>query len=350
MKKIFSKLKIKHLSIFSLYLVFSSLNAQTPSTVICKGGTINYREFNTGSSLPSVGWLWTFAGGTPSTSILREPSVQYPNPGLFKTTCVSIFSNGDRDTNEAYVLVIDGTLSNIPMNDTIVCASQINLTLNAGNPATFNRYIWSSPDVTLKPGDTLRTLGINKAGTYKVRVENICAFLEKTITVKQGVIPTVNLGPDLFVCRNIALTLGTSNPAGVTYSWSPTGETTPSITANMAGTYTCVATSNDGCTASDKINLIDSCPPVIYVPNAFTPNDAAPNDVFTPYIEGFKSMNMRIYNRWGEKVFETNVLNDGWNGFYNGEPAQEGVYVVLLELIGNDTFRRVVQKDFHLLR
>ncbi len=350
MKKIFSKLKIKHLSICSLFLVFSSLTAQTPSTVICKGGTINYREFNTGSSLPSVGWLWTFEGGNPGTSTLREPSIQYPNAGLFKATCISIFSNGDRDTNEAYILVIDGTLANIPMRDTVVCASQINLTLDAGNQAVFNRYIWSSPDVSLKPGDTLRTLTINQEGTYKVRVENICAFSEKTITVKKGIIPNLELGPDLFVCRNIALTLGASNDPSYTYLWTPTGENTPSITANLAGNYSCTATSIDGCKSSDKVNLIDSCPPVIYVPNAFTPNDAAPNDVFTPYIEGFKSMNMRIYNRWGEKVFETNVLNDGWNGLFNGQPAQDGVYVVLLELVGNDTFRRVVKKDFHLLR
>ncbi len=350
MKNIFSPLKIKYLSLLGLYLMFSSLQAQTPSTVICKGGTINYREFNTGSSLPSIGWFWTFEGGSPAMSILREPSVQYPNPGLFKTTCISIFSNGERDTNEAYVLVIDGTLSNIPIRDTIICVSQINLTLDAGNAALYNRYIWSSPNVSLKPGDTLRTLNINQAGTYKVRVENICAFLEKTITVKKGIIPTLELGANMFVCRNIIVTLGAANDPSYTYSWLPTGETTPSITANMAGTYTCKATSIDGCETTDNINLIDSCPPVIYVPNAFTPNDAAPNDVFTPYIEGFKSMNMRIYNRWGEKVFETNVMNDGWNGLFNGEPAQDGVYVVLLELIGNDTFRRVVKKDFHLIR
>jgi hypothetical protein len=61
-------------------------------------------------------------------------------------------------------------------------------------------------------------------------------------------------------------------------------------------------------------------------------------------------MNLRIYNRWGEKVFETDDLYSGWDGQANGEPAIEGMYIAILELIGNDGYRKMDQTSFLLIR
>lgn len=344
-----ARLKNTLLTLLSL-LVFNTIVAQTPSLVICVGGTINYREFNTGSSEPSVAWDWTFEGGTPATSTLREPSVKYNNAGLFKATCISTFQSGAKDTGDVYVLVITGDITSPGFRDTTICANSISLTLDAQNKDPYNKFLWTSPDVTLSPADTLQTLNITQAGTYKVKITNICKSYEEQITVTKGVVPSVDLGPDKFVCRNISLNISAGNNTTNTYLWSPYGETTSTITANFAGEYSVVVTSPDGCTATDKILLIDSCPPVVYLPTAFTPNDAPPNDLYQPYLEGFKSMNMKIYNRWGEKLFETDILNDGWDGTFNGEPCIEGTYVCLIELMGNDNFRKVLYREFHLLR
>lgn len=331
--------------------IVSQAGAQTPNLVLCKGGTINYSEYNTGSSLPSVAWAWIFEGATPAASTDRNPqNITYPNAGLFKTTCISTFNNGAKDTGEIYVLIIDGAFTNIPMNDTMFCGNNINLTLDASNKQVFNRFVWSSPDVTLQAKDTFSTLNVTKTGTYKVTITNICGTTSKTVIVKQGVQPSVNLGGDQFVCRNIAITLDAGFTTGYSYSWIPTLETTAQITASMAGNYKVTVTSADGCKASDDINLIDSCPPVVWLPNAFTPNDAAPNDIFKPYIEGFKKMNMRIYNRWGEKMFETSDLNGGWDGLYMKTQALDGIYICILELIGNDSYRKIIQQNFQLMR
>jgi len=340
---------------YFLIIIFTfligSIEAQTPNLVLCKGGVINYSEYNTGSSLPSVSWLWTFEGATPSTSTQRNPqNISYPNAGLFKTTCISTFNNGAKDTGYIYVLIVDGAFANIPMRDTLICSNKINVTLDAGNKIAINRFVWTSPDVTLNPTDTFSTLNVTKPGTYKVSISNLCGNSTKTVTVKQGVLPVVNLGGDQFVCRNISIALDAGFVAGYTYSWTPTLETTSQIMASMAGTYKVTVKSMDGCTASDEINLIDSCPPVVYLPNAFTPNDAAPNDIFKPYLEGFKKLNMRIYNRWGEKMFETTDLNGGWDGYYMGKEASEGIYICILELVGNDSYRKMLQQNFQLMR
>jgi len=204
--------------------------------------------------------------------------------------------------------------------------------------------------VPLTAKDTFNKLAITQTGTYSVKITNICSTLTKTIIVKKGTLPSVNLGGDLFVCRNISLILDAGFVAGYTYSWTPTLETTPQITASLAGNYKVKVTSADGCSKTDDINLIDSCPPVLWLPNAFTPNDADPNNIYKPYFEGFKSLRMFIYNRWGQKMFETTDLNGGWDGFYMGNPAVEGVYICLLEVVGNDSYRKMLKTNFHLIR
>lgn len=71
--------------------------------------------------------------------------------------------------------------------------------------------------------------------------------------------------------------------------------------------------------------------PVMFIPNAFTPNGKGPNDVFRPVISGVKDYRFIIYSRWGEKIAEFNDESQGWDGNYGDKPAQEGVYVYRLE-------------------
>jgi gliding motility-associated-like protein len=68
-----------------------------------------------------------------------------------------------------------------------------------------------------------------------------------------------------------------------------------------------------------------------HVPTAFTPNEDNLNEGFAPAGMGIKWYAMKIYSRWGEKIYETRD-SKSWNGTYNGEPVPEGVYVVLMEL------------------
>ncbi len=68
----------------------------------------------------------------------------------------------------------------------------------------------------------------------------------------------------------------------------------------------------------------------VYVPNTFTPNGDEHNHLFYPVFSGAnldrKSYSFLIYNRWGEIVYQTTDLNEGWNGFYNGSPCIQGTY------------------------
>lgn len=87
-----------------------------------------------------------------------------------------------------------------------------------------------------------------------------------------------------------------------------------------------------GCgTATDNVKI--SVYKVIFIPNAFTPNNDGINDVFHIMpIENYKVNKFSIYNRWGKLMFETNDARNGWDGTFGGEPAPSGVYVYYIEM------------------
>ncbi len=66
-----------------------------------------------------------------------------------------------------------------------------------------------------------------------------------------------------------------------------------------------------------------------YVPNTFTPNGDYKNDIFMPVLYGYSKDNYQfmVFNRWGEKIFETNNIEEGWDGYYKGVLVQQDVYV-----------------------
>ena len=124
------------------------------------------------------------------------------------------------------------------------------------------------------------------------------------------------------------------------YTWSP-GEglsciDCPAPTVDPYGTqnvYTVTVTYNQGCLAVATVRINVEGEPPVYVPNAFSPNGDGTNDVFYVYGDGIKTMQLRIFNRWGEKVYESNNQSDGWDGTYKGQLQPPGVYVYTVDLI-----------------
>ncbi len=88
----------------------------------------------------------------------------------------------------------------------------------------------------------------------------------------------------------------------------------------------------------------------VFVADAFTPNGDGVNDVLHAKGKGFKEFSFVIFDRWGNKVFESNDENVGWDGRYKGKPAVSGVYIYLVtvKLIDNNT--QTVKGDFTLIR
>ena len=121
----------------------------------------------------------------------------------------------------------------------------------------------------------------------------------------------------------------------------------PTATPDSTITYMGIVVSENGCIDSVQV-LIEldngeftpnSCYKVFYIPNAFTPNGDAINDIFYAYGRGVEEITLKIYNRWGEKLFESNDLTSGWDGTYRGELLNPGVYVYHVKVLFCDGSR-----------
>lgn len=128
-----------------------------------------------------------------------------------------------------------------------------------------------------------------------------------------------------------------SNNQNVTYQWSPANVVAdPNAAATTAtvqqDTWLFVTvTTAEGCSSVDSVLIdvvITECNEEnVFIPNTFTPNGDGKNDVFrVRSIIPLESMTLIIYNRWGEKIFESNNQNAGWDGTFNGELAASDAY------------------------
>ncbi|MCH8555493.1 MAG: gliding motility-associated C-terminal domain-containing protein [Schleiferiaceae bacterium] len=148
------------------------------------------------------------------------------------------------------------------------------------------------------------------------------------------------------VCPGFPITLEPDFTA-MRYIWSE-GVQERTIAIDQPGMYTVYAV--EDCDTLRNVFLIsrpDNCPELrstLYVPNAFTPNDDGQNDVFKVEGTSIRNFHMIIFNRWGQKVYESTNIERGWDGTLPNESfAQEGVYTYTIYYL--DVFSRPQNKQ-----
>ncbi|MBL7932091.1 MAG: gliding motility-associated C-terminal domain-containing protein, partial [Bacteroidia bacterium] len=101
-----------------------------------------------------------------------------------------------------------------------------------------------------------------------------------------------------------------------------------------AGRYPVALTVSDGNGCADTvIKTVEILPDFsFYIPNAFTPNDDGRNDFFYPVAKGVKFYEMLVFDRWGDEIFQTTDLSEGWNGYYKNEACKQDSYVWKIKL------------------
>ena len=107
-----------------------------------------------------------------------------------------------------------------------------------------------------------------------------------------------------------------------------------------------IVTDSNGCSSIAEGTLVINDIYLFYVPSSFTPNGDGLNEDFRAYGDGIDLSNysMYIYDRWGELMFETNNIGNGWNGTYKGNPVDAGVYV--WKIVAKEGTGTVVHDNF----
>lgn len=179
--------------------------------------------------------------------------------------------------------------------------------LNAGTG--YLNYLWQ--DGTVSP-----TQAVDKTGTYWVQVQDNHGCLNHDTVIISQVItnPAGFLMGDTLICDGYPSKIQAGGQYSL-YSWS-TGEKENFITVRKAGDYSLTVTDVYGCSAKATISVqTKQCLFGIFFPNAFSPNRDGVNDLFRPSVFGnLVKYQLLIFNRWGQKVFESEDYTRGWDG------------------------------------
>ena len=229
--------------------------------------------------------------------------------------------------------------------DFTVCGADI-VELSVLSPNPNFAYHWE-PDALIIAGQNTSVIlaNITETTTFSVNstsADGCEASDEVVVSVSQlGSDDAIASATDYIIASGESVQLN-ATPTGYSYSWTPaTWLSNPTIHNPVASpeestVYT--LTINDGeCTASDTVsirvlNLICG-PPNIFVPNAFTPNADGKNEKL--YVRGVNltEVHLVIFDRWGERVFETRSLEDGWDATFKGKAVDPDVFVYYLEAV-----------------
>jgi gliding motility-associated-like protein len=260
-------------------------------------------------------------------------------------------------TDEVMVSILPAPIPNAGPDAEICFGQNSGLQASGGasfswSPATYLSDVTiSNPQVT-KPAQTI-TYSVSSIGA------NGCPSLVSDQMVLT-VIPPIKvlvLPADTVVFAGQQFQFQASS-IGTSYTWDPAAGlsnpniSNPIVTAPNTGdeiTYHVRTTTAAGCEGQGfaRVRVYDG--PDIYMANAFTPNGDGKNDEFFPFPVGIKELKyFYVFNRWGEIVFSTKTINDGWDGRFKGVEQGNGVYTWTVSGITTDN-RLITKKGTVML-
>ncbi len=208
----------------------------------------------------------------------------------------------------------------------------INVTASGGTSPY--SYLWSPGDITTNPATDL------SAGIYSLTVTDQAGCTAAgTYSVPQNNPLNLQISPSFANIPAGESVLLTASGADF-YTWSPTSGLScsdcpnPEATPASSTTYSVIGSNAEGCTDSAFVTITVQENATWFIPNTFTPDEDAVNPVFFPITLNPSTVDyyqMRIYDRWGQLIFSSKTMEDGWDGTYRGNLQQNGIYAWLLE-------------------
>ncbi|MDX1652541.1 MAG: PKD domain-containing protein [Brumimicrobium sp.] len=317
-------------------------NFTASSTSICVGDCINLTDNSTGTNISS--WDWTFNGATPATSTSQNPSnICYSVAGTYDISLTVTNSNGtDNATQSITVNTCPGNppTAAFSVDTTIICAGDcISFTdESTGNPTT---WYWTfdtgNPPVSTEQNPS--QICFDSVGTFDVTltVTNPGGTDQITNSITVMPLPTVEGFGDTIIDIGGAAVLNASYTDFGDFFWTPSENLdcdtclTVIATPYLTTVYYPSLTALNGCTGRDTVYVVVNFEEIVEVPSAFSPNGDNFNDLLFVKGIGITGIEFKIFNRYGQMVFETDDINEGWDGTFNGEPLNQGVFVYTLE-------------------
>lgn len=324
-----------------------SINTNPPPPVIigeseyCQGDEVSllYENFQADSIS-----TWTIQGALIVDSVFSLPSIS----SSF-TIVASVYSGVCMSSSTIEIVMHQNpSVGDLYTNSPICFGDELTLSTDS---IAGNSYVWNGP---LSFSATSNEANVSSAimehgGEYIVQVTDLhnCVS-EASIVVQVLAYPIVDLGADTIICPGVPILL-TVDEGYDSYLWD-TGDFSHDLLVQEGGIYS-VEVANGPCWVIDEIEIIEDCN-LVFAPNIITPNGDLLNDKL--YFESpmIKTLNVYVYNRWGNLVGEWHDLAGYWDGthFLTGVDLAEGSYYYVLDYIDIKGERHAVKSYITLVR
>ncbi|NRB64992.1 MAG: gliding motility-associated C-terminal domain-containing protein, partial [Saprospiraceae bacterium] len=336
-----------------------------PNLTICRGESITLVA--TANTNADASFAWTESGS--STIISSDPFFS-PAPELNTTYQLTVqYPDCEPQTFTVPVRVIQEPTLTVSPGASVCPGETVILSASTNAPDdvseffqwTVNGQTFQGPELSFSP---LAPTNVSLVYTYG----NNCGAITENIPINVFDVPFIDelvINPESATGEGVplgesigirAVTTPTS-PADVTYTWSKNGvdfasnvtevEDTPTESPTV---YRLTITTAEGCTVTKEIS-VNVVAPRYEVPNAFTPNGDDVNDFFNLVFVGAISISeFRIYNRWGQLVYNNDTPDTGWDGNISGNPAPSDVYIFQIGILFPDGQLFTEQGEVTLIR
>ena len=315
------------------------LNLNFTNDFLCFNKPITFNNTSTITIGSIANYNWNFGDGQTINGV-KNPSHTY---NIFGPKTIQLIATGNlgacADTLRKTIAMDDSISFAVNPIPSEICygASKQYQNLSTGGVNTL--YSWTLNNNNLQTGNTANYTH-TAVGNNSIKLVAAHRCGEDSIRYYFNVLPLpkLNLGNDsIIMCPGEIKMIGITAVSDSIF-WSTGERDMDSISINGLVSPIKVDVYNKGCLSKDSIFVSTNCD--VFIPTAFSPNNDGVNDEFNMMNKSIKSYTLKIYNRWGELVFETNNLNNSWNGTYKGEPCQVDNYIYVVSGIrsNNESF------------
>ncbi len=289
-------------------------------------------EFINNSSGAS-GFQWDFGDGSNPEFAKKPENHLYAQRGSYRVRLIAFDVEQCTLPDTTFIdIFVPGEMQIDVEEPDTVCAGDV-FQLQASGSFPVSSYAWT-PAPPLNDPTIANPTGVifeNTQFTIAITDTSGCVGTDSVIAHVYP-IPVTSAGEDIVLDHGQQVQLQGIVPPRSTFSWSPTTGLSctdcldPIVTSQSTNIkYYLNVVDEFGCEAIDSVNafLVSS----IYFPNAFSPNKDGDNDEFALYGYNILDYDLKIFNRWGDMIFQTNNINEGWDGRFKGKDAPIGVYV-----------------------
>lgn len=312
----------------------------TPSsTNLCEGDCISFADNSTGNAIST--WNWTFDGSSTASSMDQNPTnICFPTAGTYDVTLEVTDADGTDVVTESITVA---SCTNAPTaaftTDTLfICKGDcISFTdESTGEPTSWN-WTFDGADPSSSTLQNPSSICYDTTGTFDVTLvvsnDGGSDQIISSITVLE--LPEIQgFGDTIIDIGGAAVLEAYATNMGVIF-WEPNDDiicdtiTCNIVTASplLTETYYPSVEGANGCIGRDTIQVIVNFEEIVEVPSAFSPNGDGMNDLLHVLGLGIVNVDFKIYNRYGQLVFESTDLEEGWDGTFQGEELNQGVFV-----------------------